>query len=111
MQDAASAAMQRTMHRDASWKMSRDAASAAMLRIMHRDASRKMSRDALGMRARSAGTRYNISFSGFGGSRGIFILIFHQKLWLRFLNDASSLCFLMYFLKKGRNYGGLRYLE
>ena len=27
-----------------------------------------------------AGTRYNISFSGFGGSRRIFLLIFHQYL-------------------------------
>lgn len=51
-----------------------------MLRIMHRDAPRKMPRDALGMRARCAGTRYNISFSGFGGSRRIFLLLFHQYL-------------------------------
>ena len=45
------------------------------------------------------------------GAGEFFLLFFHQKLWLRFLNDAASLCFLMYFLKKGRNYGGLRYLE
>ena len=32
------------------------------------------------MLARCAGTRYNISFSGLGGSRRIFLLIFHQYL-------------------------------
>jgi hypothetical protein len=70
-----------------------------------------MSRDALGMRAKCAGTGYNISFSGLGGSRRNFFIAFSPETMVTFFKEACSLCFLMYFLKKGRNYGGLRYLE
>ena len=65
-----------------------------MLRIMHRDASRKMSRDALGMRAKCAGAGYNIPFSGFGGSRRIFLLIFHQYLDIK---QLFPICFGAFF--------------
>jgi hypothetical protein len=42
---------------------------------------------------------------------GEFFIGFSPETMVTFFKEACSLCFLMYFLKKGRNYGGLRYLE
>lgn len=75
-----------------------------MQRIMHRDASRKMPRDALALGT----TFHSLALEGAGE---IFFIDFSPETMVTFFKEACSLCFLMYFLKKGRNYGGLRYLE